>query len=119
MLLVTFINHVTENYKCPFANHVKCPCVIFDERIMYKMHIETITAKAFRTVIRAYPLFKCKRLIANINIIFHTTLRSVMTCLPYLDLRGRHVFPRRILTRALYVIFKIRYVCGFITQLCR
>jgi hypothetical protein len=51
----------------PFVNHVKYLGVIFDKRITWRLHKEIIEAKAFRTFIRIYSLFKSKRLSANIN----------------------------------------------------
>jgi hypothetical protein len=44
------------------------------------MYWETITAKAFRKIIRVYSLFKSERLSANIELTFHKALiRSIMT----------------------------------------
>jgi hypothetical protein len=42
----------------PFVNHVKYLGVFFDKRITWRLHIEMIEAKAFRTFIRIYSLFK-------------------------------------------------------------
>jgi hypothetical protein len=42
----------------PFVNNVKYLGVIFDERITWRLHIDMIEAKAFRTFIRTYSLFK-------------------------------------------------------------
>jgi hypothetical protein len=42
----------------PFVNNVKCLGVIFDKRMTWRLHIEMIEAKAFRTFIRLYSLFK-------------------------------------------------------------
>jgi hypothetical protein len=36
----------------PFVNHVKYLGVIFDKRITWRMHIEMIEAKDFRTFIK-------------------------------------------------------------------
>jgi hypothetical protein len=53
---------------------------IFDKKITWGLHIETIEAKAFRTFIRVYSLFKSERLSANIKLTLHKALiRSVMT----------------------------------------
>jgi hypothetical protein len=46
--------------KIPFLNNVKYLGVIFDKRVTWRLHIEMIEAKAFRTFIRAYFLFKSK-----------------------------------------------------------
>jgi hypothetical protein len=43
-------------------------------------HIETIEAKAFRTFVRIYPLFRSEQLSRNIKLILHKVLiRSAMT----------------------------------------
>jgi hypothetical protein len=42
----------------PFVNHVKYLGVIFDKTITWRLHIEMIEAKAFRTIIRIYSLQK-------------------------------------------------------------
>jgi hypothetical protein len=44
--------HLTLNGRnIPFVNHVKYLCVIFDKMITWRLHIEVIEAKAFRTFI--------------------------------------------------------------------
>jgi hypothetical protein len=64
----------------PFINHVKHLGVIFDKSVTWRLHIEMIEAKAFRTYIRIYSLFKSERLSANIKLTLHKALiRSVMT----------------------------------------
>jgi hypothetical protein len=61
-------------------NHVKVLGVIFDKRIIQRLHIEITEAKAFRTIITVYSLIKSERLIANIKRILHEALIiSVMT----------------------------------------
>jgi hypothetical protein len=46
----------------------------------WKLHIEKIEAKAFRTFITLYFLFKIERLSANIKLTLHKALiRTVMT----------------------------------------
>jgi hypothetical protein len=52
----------------PFVNSVKYLPVIFDEKITWRIHIETIEAQAFRTFIKIYPIFKSERLSTNINL---------------------------------------------------
>jgi hypothetical protein len=42
----------------PFVNSVKYLGVIFDKRMPWRLHIEKIKAKAFRTFIRLYFLFR-------------------------------------------------------------
>jgi hypothetical protein len=65
----------------PFVNSVKYLGVIFDKRMMtWRLHIEMIEAKAFRTFNRIYSLIKSEWLNANIKLTLHNALiRSVMT----------------------------------------
>jgi DUF2075 family protein len=52
--------------------------VIFDKKVIWRLHIEMIEAKAFRTFIKIYSLFKSERL--STNMILHKALiRSIMT----------------------------------------
>jgi hypothetical protein len=51
--------------------------VIFDKRITWRLHIEMIEAKAFRTFIRIYFLFKSEQLCANIKL-NKALIRSIM-----------------------------------------
>jgi hypothetical protein len=73
--------HLTLNgQNIPFVNHVKYLGVIFDKRITWRLHIEMIEAKAFRTFIRIYFLFRSERLSANIKLSIHKAMiRLVMT----------------------------------------
>jgi hypothetical protein len=73
--------HLTLNgQNVPFVNHVKYLGVIFDKRITLRLHIDMIEAKAFRTFIRAYSLFRSNCLSTNIKLTLHKALiRSVMT----------------------------------------
>jgi hypothetical protein len=41
-----------------FLKHIKYLSVIFDKRITLRLHMEMTEAKAFRTFIRLYSLFK-------------------------------------------------------------
>jgi hypothetical protein len=51
--------HLTLNGgNIPFVNHIKYLSVIFDKRITWRLHIKMIEAKAFRTFIRIYSIFK-------------------------------------------------------------
>jgi hypothetical protein len=53
--------------------------VIFDKRMTWRLHIQMIETKAFRTFIRIYSFFKSKRLSTNIKLTVHKALiRSVM-----------------------------------------
>jgi hypothetical protein len=51
--------HLTLNGRnIHFVNHVKYLGVIFDKRITWRLHIEMIETRAFRTFITVYSLFK-------------------------------------------------------------
>jgi hypothetical protein len=52
----------------PFVNSVKYLGVLFDKRMTWRLHIQMIEAKVFRTFIRIYSLFKSERLSANIKL---------------------------------------------------
>jgi hypothetical protein len=93
-----------------------------------------IEAKAFRTFIRLYSLFKSERLSGNIKLTLHKTLiRSVMTyaCPAWEFAAESHLlklqrlqkkvlrtignFPRRTPVRDMHVAFQIPYVYDYIT----
>jgi hypothetical protein len=64
----------------PFVNTAKYVGVIFDRKDTWRLHIDVIETKAFRTFIRIYSLFKSERLSANTKLTLHKGLiRSVMT----------------------------------------
>jgi hypothetical protein len=64
----------------PFVNSVKYLDLLFDKRMTWRLHIQMIEAKAFRTFIRIYSIFKSERLFVNIKLTLHTALiSSVMT----------------------------------------
>jgi hypothetical protein len=73
--------HFTLNgWNIPFVKHVKYLSVPLDKRITWRLHLEMIEAKAFRTFIRIYFLLKSERLNANIKLIIHKALiKSVLT----------------------------------------
>jgi hypothetical protein len=115
-----------------FVNSAKYLDVIFDKKVTWRLHIEMIEAKAFRTFIRLYSLLKNERLIANIKSTLHKALiRSVMTYaspawefaadthlmklqrLQIKDLRTIGNFPRRTPVRDLHIGFKIPYVYDY------
>jgi hypothetical protein len=49
------VSRLTLNGKdIPFVNNIKYLGVIFDKKITWRLHIEMIEAKAFRTFIRVY-----------------------------------------------------------------
>jgi hypothetical protein len=73
-------HHTLNGRNNTFVNHVKYLGVIFDKRITWRMHIEMIEAKAFRTFISIISLYKSERLSANFKLTVHKALiRSVMT----------------------------------------
>jgi hypothetical protein len=119
----------------PFVSHVKYLCVIFNKRITWRLHIEMIEAKAFRTFSRIYSLFKSERLSANIKLTLHKELiRSVTTyacpawelaagtyllklqCLQNKVLHTNGNFPRCTLVAH---GFQPVYAYNYITKLCR
>jgi hypothetical protein len=97
-----------------------------------------IEAKAFRTFIRIYSLFKSERLSNNIKLTLHKALiRSVMTyaCLAWEFAGESHLlklqrlqnkvlrtignFSRRTSVRDMHVAFQIPYIYDYITKSCR
>jgi hypothetical protein len=132
-------SHLTLNGRdIPFVNSAKYLDVIFDRRVTWKLHIEMIEAKAFRTFIRAYSLFKSERLSAKIKLTLHKALiRPVMTYASHAwefaadihimklqrlqnkVLRTIGNYPRRTPVRDLHMSFKIPFVYYYITKLCR
>jgi hypothetical protein len=119
----------------PFVSSVKYLDVIFDKRMTWRLHIETIEAKAFRTFIRLYSLFKSDRLSANIKVTLHKALiRSVMTyaCPAWEFATETHLlklqrlqnkvlrtigsFSRRTSVRDMHVAFQIPYIYDYITK---
>jgi hypothetical protein len=67
-------------WNIPFVNSVKYLGVLFDKRMTWRLHIQMIEAKAFRTYIRINSLFRSERLNANIKLTLHKALiRSVIT----------------------------------------
>jgi hypothetical protein len=63
------------------VNDVKYLGVIFDKELTWRLHVEIIEAKAFRTFVRIYSLFKSEDLSANFKLTLHKVLiRSVMGC---------------------------------------
>jgi hypothetical protein len=64
----------------PFVNSAKYLGVVFNKRVTWRLHVEMIEAKAFRTFIRLYSLFKSERLSVNIKLTLHKALiRSVIS----------------------------------------
>jgi hypothetical protein len=66
--------------KIPFVNHVNYLSVVFDKRIICRLHIEMFEVKAFRTFIRTYSLLNNERISANKKLTTNKALIiSVMT----------------------------------------
>jgi hypothetical protein len=62
-----------------FISHVQYLGAILDRTITWRLHTEMIEAKAFRTFIIIYSIFKSKRLSAKMKLILHKALiKSVM-----------------------------------------
>jgi hypothetical protein len=67
--------HLSSNgQNIPFVNHMKYFRVIFDKRFTWRLQIEVIDAKAFRTFTRMVSLFRIERLSANIKLTLHKAL---------------------------------------------
>jgi hypothetical protein len=120
-----------------FINRVKYLSVIFD-KITWRLHVEIIEAKAFRTFIRVYSLFKTERLGANIKLnLYEAPIGSLMTCacpawefaadahlmnlqrLQNTVLRTIGNFLRRTSVRDLLFAFNLPDVYDYIIKLCR
>jgi hypothetical protein len=115
--------------ECSAGHSVKYLGVIFDEKVTWRLHIEMIEAKAFRTFIRVYSLFKSERLSTNNKLTLHEALiRSIMTYawpawefaadnhllkLQRLQNKFRRTignFPRCTLIRDLHMAFKLPHI---------
>jgi hypothetical protein len=122
----------------PFVNSVKYLGVTFGKKITWRLHIETIEAKAFGTFIRIYPLFQSERLSTNIKFTLHKALiKSAMTyvCPAWEFAAETHLlklqlvqnkvlrtignFPTHTSIRDMHLAFQVQYVYGYITTLCR
>jgi hypothetical protein len=118
-----------------FVNSVKFLGVIFDKKVTWRLHIEMIEAKAFRTFIRIYSLLYSERLSTNIKLTLHKALiRSIMTyacpasefaahnhllklqLLQNNFLRTIGNFPRRTPVRDLHMAFKLPYIYDYIIK---
>jgi hypothetical protein len=121
-----------------FVNSVKYLGVLFDKRMTWRLHIQMIEAKAFRTFIRMYFLFRSERLSANIKLTLHKTLiRSVMiyACSSWEFAAECHLlklqrlqnkvhrtisnFPKRTSVCDMHKAFHIPYFYDYITKWCR
>jgi hypothetical protein len=122
----------------PFVNSIKYLGVIFDKKTTWRLHIETIEAKDFRTFITIYLLFIRQRLSTNIKLTLHkTVIRSAMTyACPAWEfaaethplklqrqqnrvLRTIPNFLRHTTVRDMHVAFQIPHVYDHVTKLCR
>jgi hypothetical protein len=125
-------------WNIPFINHVKYLGVIFDKRITWRLRIEMIEAKAFRSFIKIYSLFKSERLSTDIKLtLLKALINSVMTyacparelaadtyllklqCLQNKVFCSIGNFPSRTLVYDLHMAFNLLYVYDYITELCR
>jgi hypothetical protein len=69
------VSRITLNGKdIPFVNSIMYLGVTFDKKITWRLHIQIIEAKAFRTFSRVYSLFKSERLSANTKLTLHKAL---------------------------------------------
>jgi hypothetical protein len=112
--------------------------LIFGEKMTWRLHIEMMETKTFRTFIRIYSLFKIKRLSANIKLILHKTLIiSVMTyaCPAWEFVAESHLlklqrlqnrvlrtignFPGRTSVHDMHEAFRIPCAYDYITKSCR
>jgi hypothetical protein len=129
-----------ESHLIPFVNSVKYLSVIFDKRVTWRLHIGMIEAKAFRTFIRIYSLFKCERLSTNnkrtiqkalfrsiwlmlvppgslqqTTIYWNCSARQKKSSRHYLKFSKVHIGPR--FAHGFQTSLHIPY--GYITKLCR
>jgi hypothetical protein len=107
--------------------------VIFNKRIIWRLHLEMIEAKAFRTFIRIYSLLKSERLSAKIKLTLHKALIRIVityacparelakdTSLLKLQrlqnkvLRTIENFPRCTSVRDMHTAFNLPYVYDYI-----
>jgi hypothetical protein len=121
-------------HNIPFVNSIKYLGVISDKEITCRLHIETVTTKAYKTFMRLYSLFKSDRLSTKSKLTLHKALiRSIMTyaCpaweftvvthliklqrLQNKFLRTTGKFPRNTPIRDMHISFQIAY--DFITKL--
>jgi hypothetical protein len=119
----------------PFVNSVKYLVVLFDKRMTWTLHIQMIEAKALRTFILIYSLFKSERLSANIKLTLHKAqISSVMTysCPAWEFAAQCHLFklqrvqnnvlrtignfPKRTSVRDMHKAFHVPYMYDYITK---
>jgi hypothetical protein len=132
-------SHLTLNGRnISIVNNVKYVGVIFYKKGTWKLHIEIIKAKPFRTFIGINSLFRSEPLSASIKLTLHKALiRSIMTyaCPAWEFAANSHLlklqrlqnkvlrtienFPRRTPVRDLHMAFKLPYIYDYITKLLR
>jgi hypothetical protein len=122
----------------PFVNSLKYLGVLFDKKMIWRLHLQMIEAKAFRTFIRIYSLFKSERLSANIKLTPHKALiRSVVTyaCLAWEFAAECHLLklqrlqnkvlrtigkcPKRTSVWDKHKAFHMPYIYDYVTKSCR
>jgi hypothetical protein len=69
-----YFSHRLRPPEAQLALNVKYIGVIFDKKIIWRLHLEIIEAKAFRTFIGIYSLLKSERLSAKIKLTLHKAL---------------------------------------------
>jgi hypothetical protein len=106
--------------------------------LIWRLHIEVIEAKAFRTFITINSLFRSKRLSTNIKLTLHKALiKNIMTytCPAWEFAADSHLqelqrlqnkvlltignFPRYTPVLDLHMAFRISFVYDYVTKLCR
>jgi hypothetical protein len=86
-------SHFTLNGRSvPFVNRVKILCVIFDKKVTWRLYIEMIEAKAFRTFISIYCQFKSERLSTNIKLALPKALISNIMLAPIGSLQQTTIY---------------------------
>jgi hypothetical protein len=82
----------------------------------WRLYVEMIEAKAFKTFIRIYSLFKSERLSTNIKLTPYKALILKLQRLQNKILRTIGNFPRRTSVRDMHEAFHIPYVYDYITK---
>jgi hypothetical protein len=98
-----------------------------DERTTWGLDKKMIEAKAFRTFIRVYPLFRSESLSANIKLALHKgLLMSIMTYTrPWLGVCDRCALISRYTSKETFQetrgfsIFHVAFELLYVTKLCR
>jgi hypothetical protein len=112
--------------------------IIFDRRMIWRLHIERTAAKALDTYIRTHSVFKSDRVSINNKLILYKALISSIKVyvsptweyvadahllkLERLQNKVLHAtdgLERRTMAREMHVAFKIPYVYDYIIKLCR